>query len=54
MHAIATLALKDFRLLLRNRAGLFFTFVWPLLIAIGLGAMLGGSMGGGGPKSGPA
>ena len=47
MHAIATLALKDLRLLLRNRASLFFTFVWPLLIAIGLGAMLGGSMGGG-------
>jgi ABC-2 type transport system permease protein len=47
MHAIATLALKDLRLLLRNRASLFFTFVWPLLVAIGLGAMLGGSMGGG-------
>jgi ABC-2 type transport system permease protein len=47
MHAIVTLAVKDLRLLVRNRAGLFFTFVWPLLIAVGLGAMLGGSMGGG-------
>jgi ABC-2 family transporter protein len=47
VHAIVTLALKDLRLLRRNRAGLFFTFVWPLLVAIGFGAMLGGSTDGG-------
>ena len=34
MQPIMALALKDLRLLLRMRAGLFFTFVWPLLIAV--------------------
>jgi ABC-2 type transport system permease protein len=42
MTAILALALKDLTLLLRNRATLFFTFVWPLLMAIGFGLMFGG------------
>jgi ABC-2 type transport system permease protein len=41
--AVVALAVKDLRLLLRMRAGLFFTVVWPLLIAIGFGLILGGS-----------
>ena len=43
MGAVVALAVKDLRLLTRMRAGLFFTFVWPLLIAIGFGLILGGS-----------
>ncbi len=43
MGAVVALAVKDLRLLLRMRAGLFFTVVWPLLIAIGFGLILGGS-----------
>ena len=42
MQPIMALALKDLRLLLRMRAGLFFTFVWPLLIAVGFGVILSG------------
>lgn len=42
MNAILALALKDLKLLLRNRATLFFTFVWPMLMAIGFGLMFGG------------
>ncbi|MGD9584926.1 MAG: ABC transporter permease [Lysobacterales bacterium] len=42
MNAIFAIATKDLRLLLRNRATLFFTFVWPLLMAIGFGLMFGG------------
>ena len=42
MAPILALALKDLRLLLRMRAGLFFTFVWPLLIAVGFGVILSG------------
>lgn len=39
MNAVLALALKDLKLLLRNRATLFFTFIWPLLMAIGFGFM---------------
>jgi ABC-2 type transport system permease protein len=42
MPPIVALAVKDLRLLLRMRAGLFFTFVWPLLIAVGFGVILSG------------
>src|SRR5918993_5574734 len=42
MAPILALAVKDLRLLLRLRAGLFFTFVWPLLIAVGFGFILSG------------
>ena len=48
MQPIVALAVKDLRLLLRMRAGLFFTFVWPLLIAVGFGVILSG------PSSGQA
>jgi ABC-2 type transport system permease protein len=40
--AVLALAAKDLRLLVRARAGLFFTFVWPVLVAVGFGAILGG------------
>ncbi|PKM06703.1 MAG: hypothetical protein CVV14_11435 [Gammaproteobacteria bacterium HGW-Gammaproteobacteria-4] len=42
MHAIVAIAIKDLRLLLRNRGTLFFTFVWPVLMAVGFGLMFGG------------
>ncbi len=42
MNAIFAIAIKDLRLLLRNRATLFFTFVWPVLMAVGFGLMFGG------------
>jgi ABC-2 type transport system permease protein len=42
MHAILSLAIKDLRLLLRVRAGLFFTFVWPVAVAILFGAVFSG------------
>lgn len=42
MNAVLAIALKDLRLLARNRATLFFTFVWPILMAVGFGLMFGG------------
>lgn len=42
MNAVLAIALKDLRLLVRNRATLFFTFVWPILMAVGFGLMFGG------------
>ena len=47
MHEIVALAGKDLRLLLRNRGALFFTAVWPLLIALLFGAIFSG-----GPEEG--
>lgn len=41
MNAILAIAIKDLRLLARNRATLFFTFVWPILMAVGFGLMFG-------------
>jgi ABC-2 type transport system permease protein len=43
MREIAAMALKDLRILLRDRSGFFFTLVWPLLIAVFFGVMFGGS-----------
>lgn len=43
MRGVVALALKDLTLLVRVKSGLFFTFVWPLLIAIGFGLILGGT-----------
>ena len=34
MRNILTLAVKDLRILLRNPAGAFFTFGWPLILAV--------------------
>lgn len=48
MHALFALAAKDLRLLFRNRGALFFTLVWPLLIAILFGAIFSGGGEGGG------
>lgn len=42
MNAVLAIAAKDLRLLARNRATLFFTFVWPILMAVGFGLMFGG------------
>jgi ABC-2 type transport system permease protein len=42
MGAVLALAVKDLRLLTRVKSGLFFTFVWPILVAVGFGAILGG------------
>jgi ABC-2 type transport system permease protein len=47
MLAIVALAMKDLRLLLRNRGALFFTLVWPLIVAILFGLAFGGDGGGG-------
>jgi hypothetical protein len=47
MAAVIALALKDLRLLARDRVDLFFTFVFPLFIAIFFGTIFGG---GGGSK----
>jgi len=43
MHAICALAGKDLKLLLRDRAGFFFTFIFPVLFALFFGWILGGS-----------
>jgi ABC-type Na+ efflux pump permease subunit len=42
MRAFAAIVGKDLRLLLRDRAGLFFTLIFPLLIAVLFGAVFGG------------
>jgi ABC-2 type transport system permease protein len=42
MNKIISLALKDLRLMPRNRGGLFFTFVWPVLVTVLFGIMFGG------------
>ncbi len=43
MRAIFALAQKDLRILVRLRSGIFFTFVWPLLIAVFFGLIFSGS-----------
>lgn len=50
MSALFALAAKDIRLLLRNRAALFFTVAWPLLIAVFFGVIFGGGSGTAKPK----
>ena len=42
MKKIIALALKDLRLMPRNRGGMFFTFVWPILVTVLFGIMFGG------------
>ena len=42
MKAILALAAKDLRILLRVKSGLFFTFVWPVIVAILFGAVFSG------------
>ncbi len=46
MRPILTLALKDIKLLMRDKAGLFWIIGFPLLMALLFGAIFGGSSGG--------
>jgi ABC-2 type transport system permease protein len=43
MSAILAIAAKDLRVLFRVKAGLFFAFAWPLIIAVLFGAVFSGS-----------
>jgi ABC-2 type transport system permease protein len=43
MREIVALAAKDLKLLVRDKAGFFFTFFFPLIVAIFFGAIFGGS-----------
>ena len=43
MKKILALAMKDLRLMPRNRGGMFFTFVWPVLVTVLFGIMFGGN-----------
>lgn len=51
MNAVLAIAVKDIRLLLRDRMGFFFSFFFPLLIAVFFGVVFRGG-GGGGAGSG--
>lgn len=42
MTPMIALAVKDLRLLFRNKAALFFTVFWPLIVSVFFGLMLGG------------
>ncbi len=42
MMAIWTLAVKDLRILLRDKSGFFFTFFYPVLIAVFMGVIFSG------------
>ena len=46
MRAIAAIAAKDLRILLRIKAGLVFTIIWPLTVAIFFGMIFAGDQGG--------
>ena len=46
MSKIIALALKDLRLMPRNRAGLFFTFAWPIIVTVLFGFAFGGNSSG--------
>lgn len=43
MKQIIALALKDLRLMPRNKGGMFFTFAWPILVTVLFGVMFGGN-----------
>lgn len=45
MNAILTLAAKDLKLLLRDKGGLFFTFVFPIIYAVFFGSIFNTSAG---------
>jgi ABC-2 type transport system permease protein len=42
MRAVLSLARKDLRVLLRVKSGMFFTFIWPLVVAILFGVVFSG------------
>lgn len=48
MKPIVALAIKDIRLLFRNRGRIFFTFIWPIIVTV----LFGFAFGGGGNGSG--
>src|SRR5262245_13560662 len=43
MRQVIALAMKDLRLMPRNRGGMFFTFLWPILVTVLFGIMFGGN-----------
>ena len=43
MPAIVAIAIKDLRTFTRQRASLFFTFIWPICVAVLFGVLFGGS-----------
>jgi ABC-2 type transport system permease protein len=43
--AVLAMARKDLRLLFRNRGALFFTFGWPVIMALAFGSIFGGGGG---------
>ncbi|HTY00098.1 MAG TPA: ABC transporter permease [Bacteroidota bacterium] len=45
MNIIWTLAMKDLRILLRDKAGFFFTFFYPMLVAVFMGVIFSGAGG---------
>ena len=45
MRAVWTLAIKDLRLLVRDRVSLFWVLAFPLLLALFFGSMFGGDEG---------
>ncbi len=46
MSPMLAIALKDLRTFTRQRASLFFTFVWPLIVAVLFGVLFGGGSSG--------
>jgi ABC-2 type transport system permease protein len=50
MIAIWTLAIKDLRILLRDKSGSFFTFIYPVLMAVFMGAIFSGGYSDSGPQ----
>ncbi len=42
MKPIVALAIKDIRLLLRNKGRIFFTFIWPIIVTVLFGFAFGG------------
>ncbi|MGE3277040.1 MAG: ABC transporter permease [Vicinamibacterales bacterium] len=51
MKPIIALAIKDLRVLTRVRAGLFFTFVWPVVVAVLFGYVFAGPAREGGTRA---
>lgn len=49
-RTIFVLAVKDLRLLLRDKAAFFFTFIFPLVFGVLFGAVFSGAAGGDGPQ----
>ncbi len=50
MNQIIALALKDLRLMPRNKGGMFFTFAWPIVLMVLFGFAFGGNATSGGAQ----